>query len=61
MPIDGSRSEFSFHINSPRVNEKKWLGLEFLFRPLTENFEITYSIKSKRSDGTLKVTIQYRK
>jgi len=35
MPIDGSRSEFSFHINSLRAYEKKWLGPALLFRPLT--------------------------
>lgn len=58
-PIEDSQSEFSFHISSLRAKEKKWLGPALLLKPLTESFEITYSIKSKHSDGSLNGKIKY--
>ena len=43
--------------NYETVIQSNPLGPALLFKSLTENFKITY-IKSKRSDGTLKGTIQ---
>lgn len=60
-PIGNGSSEFAFTIKSLRANEKKWLGPAILLKPLTEEFDIIYSIKSKHSDGTLSGKIKYGK
>jgi len=54
-------SEFTFHINSLRAHETKWLGAALLLKPLTKDFEITYSIKSRHSDGHLSGVLKYEK
>ena len=53
--------EFEFSIGSLRAKEKKWLGPALLINPLTENFHIEYSIKSKNSDGDLSGIVTYTK
>lgn len=57
-PVDGSSSEFWFSISSLRAKERKWLGPALLLKPQKENIEISYTIKSKHSDGTLSGKIQ---
>ena len=52
-PIDGSVSEYVFHINTLYAREKKWLGAAILVSPCSNVIEITYSVKSKNSDGNL--------
>lgn len=59
-PIESSKSEFNFYINSLRAREKKWIGPALLIRPLSDNFEIAYSIKSQKSDGGLNGTLTYK-
>lgn len=61
LPIEDSKSEFSFQIKNLRAKEKKWLGAALLLKPLSDSFDIIYSIKSKRSDGGLCGTIKYEK
>ena len=53
--------EFEFSIGSLRAKEKKWLGPALLINPLTDNFHIEYSIKSKNSDGDLSGIVTYTK
>lgn len=53
--------EFEFSISSLRAKEKKWLGPALLLKPLTDSFNIEYSIKSKQSDGDLSGIIKYAK
>lgn len=60
-PIENSMSEFVFSIKSLKAKEKKWLGPALLLKPLVESFEITYSIKSKHSNGDLNGSIRYTK
>lgn len=52
-----ANNEFTFSIGSLRAKEKKWIGAALLLKPLAESFEIKYSIKSKKSDGSLNGTI----
>lgn len=54
-----SDSEFTFNVSSLRAKEKKWLGPALLIKPLDESFDITYTIKSKKSDGSLNGIITY--
>lgn len=60
-PIENSASEFAFSIKFLRAKERKWLGPALLIKPLSECFDISYSIKSKHSDGTLSGIIKYQK
>lgn len=57
-PITDNPSQYKFSISSLRAKEKKWLRPALLLKPLSENFEIKYTIKSKNSDGTLDGIIQ---
>lgn len=52
-PVDGSDSDFKFSISSLRAKERKWIGPAILLRAKEEKFDISYTIKSKHSDGTL--------
>ena len=61
LPIEDSKSEFSFQIKSLRAKEKKWIGAALLLKPLSDSFDIMYSIKSKHSDGGLSGRIKYEK
>lgn len=61
QPISTDDSVFLFTLQSLRANEKKWLGPTILLKPLTDEFEITYFIKSKYSDGTLSGRLKYKK
>ena len=54
-----ANNEFTFSIGSLRAKEKKWICSALLLKPLVESFEIKYSIKSKKSDGSLNGTISY--
>ena len=54
-----SDSEFTFNVSSLRAKEKKWLGPALLIKPLDGSFDITYTIKSKKSDGSLNGIITY--
>lgn len=59
IPNSGSKSEFEFTISSLRPKEKKWLGPALLIKPLKDNFDIEYSIKSKHSDGNLSGVVKF--
>ena len=59
-PTENSKYEFVFSIKSLRANEKKWLGAALLIKPLSECFDITYSIKSKYSNGMISGKIKYK-
>ena len=59
IPNPGSKSEFEFTISSLRPKEKKWLGPALLIKPLKDNFDIEYSIKSKHSDGNLSGVVKF--
>ena len=52
-PIEGSHSEYIFSISSLRAKDRKWIGPALLLRAKEEKFNISYTIKSKNSDGTL--------
>lgn len=52
-PMDGSKDTFFFEISALHAKEKKWLGPLIMVRPITDNIELSYTIKSKSSDGTL--------
>lgn len=54
-----SDNEFTFFVSSLRAKEKKWLGPALLIKPLDESFDIKYTIKSKKSDGSLNGEISY--
>ena len=54
-----ANNEFTFSIGSLRAKERKWIGPALLLKPLAESFEIKYTIKSKKSDGSLNGTISY--
>jgi len=56
-PLDESMSEFSFTIKSLHAKEIKWLGAALLIKPTSDSIEISYSIKSKNSDGSLAGTL----
>lgn len=58
-PVEGSISEVFYKINSLYAKEKKWLGAALLIRPMSENIEIEYSIKSSKSDGSLSGMLTY--
>ena len=47
-----ANNEFTFSIGSLRAKERKWIGPALLLKPLAESFEIKYTIKSKKPDGT---------
>ena len=59
IPNSGSKSEFEFTISSLRPKEKKRLGPALLIKPLKDNFDIEYSIKSKHSDGNLSGVVKF--
>lgn len=59
-PMDGNALEFMFNIKALKPSEKKWLGASLLIKPLTNEFELSYSIKSKQSDGDLSGTLKYK-
>lgn len=52
-PVDGSKNSFCFEISALHAKEKKWLGPLIMVRPIADNIELSYTIKSKSSDGTL--------
>ena len=52
-PSEEAPSEVSFHIDSLRAKERKWLGPSLLLRPLSEKIHISFSVRSKRSDGAI--------
>lgn len=59
-PMDDNALEFMFNIKALKPSEKKWLGAALLIKPLTNEFELSYSIKSKQSDGDLSGTLKYK-
>lgn len=58
-PSNKNGSEFIFSIHSLRAKERKWIGPALLLKPLENQFDISYTIKSKYSDGTLSGKIRY--
>lgn len=60
IPMEDNNGEFMFNIKSMKPSEKKWLGPALLIKPLVGNFDISYSIKSKQSDGNLSGTMSFR-
>ena len=60
-PIEGTAAEFTFTISSLHAKEKKWLGAAILVKPISDTVEITYTIKSRSSDGNLSGMMVYSK
>lgn len=60
-PNLNGNNEFEFSIESLRAKERKWLGPALLIKPLTDSFDIEYSIKSKHSNGDLSGIVKYTK
>lgn len=52
-PIEKNGKEFEFTIKSLRANEKSWLGPVILLKPKKNIINLSYAIKSNRSDGTI--------
>lgn len=62
MPkVKGNDIEFEFSISFLRAKEMKWIGPALLLNPLTDSFNIEYSIKSRHSDGDLSGIVTYAK
>ena len=53
---------FEFLIGSIKAKERKWIGRVILIKSSSDSFDISYSVKSKYSDGSLsgvlKINIQ---
>lgn len=52
-PMEESENSFCFEISALHAREKKWLGPLIMVRPIADNIELSYTIKSKSSDGML--------
>ncbi len=48
-----NKTSYEFNVSSLKAKERKWLGRVLLIKPISDEFEIKYSIKSKYSDGSL--------
>lgn len=59
-PINEKSNSYLFEIDSLRANEKKWLGPMIAIKPKQEEISLTYSIKSKYSDGQIASVIEYK-
>lgn len=57
-PEDGNPTVFSFHIPSLHAKEAKWLPRTIIVRPLKENIQMKYFVKSSSSDGSLEGTLE---
>jgi hypothetical protein len=57
--MENSRDTYEFFIRSIRAHEKVWIGPAILLRPLKEEVELSYGIKSNKSDGSIKGTLKY--
>lgn len=58
-PLAGSSAEYVYNIELLRPKEIKWLGGAILLRPMSNHIEISYSVKSNNSDGSLSGTLVY--
>ena len=59
-PMADNNLEFMFNIKALKPSERKWLGAALLMKPLTDEFKLSYSIKSKQSDGELSGALLYK-
>ena len=59
-PIGRNNNTILFEIKSLRANEKKWLGPIILVIPKAETVKLSYTIKSKKSNGTLSSELFYK-
>ena len=63
--MENSNDTYEFYIRSLRAHEKSWLGSAILIRPLKNEVVLSYSVKSRKSDGlingTLKLTLKIDK
>ena len=59
-PIDEKSNAYLFEIDSLRANEKKWLGPMVAIKPKQAEFTLSYSIKSKYSDGHISSVLEYK-
>ena len=60
IPMNEKSNSYLFEIDSLRANEKKWLGPMIAIKPKQEEFSLTYSIKSKYSNGQIASVIEYK-
>lgn len=58
-PMEESKNEFEFYIESMHAKETKWLGRSILLKPKKSRIELLYTIKSYKSDGELSGTLVY--
>lgn len=58
-PMEGSKNEFEFYIESMHAKETKWLGRSILLKPKKSRIELLYTIKSYKSDGEVSGILVY--
>lgn len=46
-------STYEFYIRSLQPNEKVWIGPALLLKPMKDEIEITYILRSDKTDGTI--------
>ena len=44
---------YEFYIRSLQPNEKVWIGPALLLKPMKDEIEITYILRSDKTDGTI--------
>ena len=59
-PMERKNNTILFEIKSLRANEKKWLGPIILVIPKAKTVRFSYTIKSKKSNGTISSELIYK-
>ena len=59
-PIGDKNDTFVFEVETLRANEKKWIGPLIALKPKSDEITLTYSIKSKKSNGFISSTLIYK-
>ena len=59
-PMERKNDTILFEIKSLRANEKKWLGPIILVIPKAKTVRFSYTIKSKKSNGTISSELIYK-
>ena len=51
--LENADSTYEFYIRSLQPNEKVWIGPALLLKPMKDEIEITYILRSDKTDGTI--------
>lgn len=51
--MENADSTYEFYIRSLQPNEKVWIGPALLLKPMKDEIEITYILRSDKTDGTI--------